>query len=293
MADYSIWVLEYARAPESLAAFLLHGQPGMRELPFSLTVLQSDDHTVLVDTGFINAGDSKIMAEADGITLWANPVEVLGRIGIEAAEVDTVILTHAHYDHLGDLDTYPNATMYLQRRELEKWTWALGLPPRMQWLKDGVNRDDLDAARELIRRGRLALVDGTVAGVLPSVTLEPDFDTHTYGHQHVLVETEADGGWVLPGDAVYSHVNLVGVEGDGRYVPIGYATGSWENILFAFDRMLESVAGDVDRILPGHDFELWNRHPSLEWHDGLRAAEITLRPGDRSRLARSGERAPT
>jgi glyoxylase-like metal-dependent hydrolase (beta-lactamase superfamily II) len=284
MADYSIWVLEFARAPESLASFLIHGQPGARELPFSLTVLQSDEHTVLVDTGFINAGDTKVLADADGVTLWASPEEILRRIGIEVRQVDTILLTHAHYDHLGDISAYPNATMYMQQRELEKWAWAVRLPPKMQWLKDGVNAEDLKIAEDFVGSGRLRLVDGVASNVLPGLSLQPDFDTHTYGHQHVVADNDADGRWILPGDAVYTYSNLQGIDGSGQYIPIGYATGSWENILFTFDRMLQSVDGDVNRILPGHECELWSRHPSTEWEDGLRAAEITLRPGDDSRV---------
>jgi glyoxylase-like metal-dependent hydrolase (beta-lactamase superfamily II) len=286
MADYSIWVVEFATAPESLATFLLHGLPGVRELPYSITVLQSDEHTVLIDTGFIDAGDAGVLAKADGVARWTHPREAIARIGIDRRAVDTILLTHAHYDHLGDVDDYPNATVYLQRRELETWTWALSLDERFGWLKDGVTLDDVQAAVELVREGRLRLVEGAVAGVLPGVSLEPDFDTHTYGHQHVVVDNEADGRWVLPGDVVYSHQNLAGPDGSGRYHPIGYATGGWRDVLFAFDRIVQSVDGDIGRVIPGHDCDLWRRHASRSFDDGLHVAEITLRPGDDSRLPR-------
>jgi len=36
VADCSIWVLEFARAPDSPASFLVHRQQGTRELPYSL-----------------------------------------------------------------------------------------------------------------------------------------------------------------------------------------------------------------------------------------------------------------
>jgi N-acyl homoserine lactone hydrolase len=284
VADYSIWVLEYACAPHSPACFLIHGQQGTRELPYTLTVLQSEQRTVLVDTGFVNDGFSRTLGELDGITRWTHPRAVLGRIGVDPGEVDTILLTHAHYDHLGTLEQFPNAVAWLQERELFGWIKALGLPPEMQWLKDGVNADDLATAFELTRQGRLRLVDGRVPEVLPGLCLEPTFDTHTYGHQHVVVDNEHDGAWVLPGDAVYTYANLEGVDGDGRYVPIGFATGSQQKCIFAIHQMMQTAGGRSGRIVPGHEVLLWERHRSHTFEDGLHVAEVLLRPGDTSRL---------
>lgn len=284
MSDYSIWVLEFARAPESPACFLVHGLQGTLELPYTFTVLQSDRHTALVDTGFDDEGFTHELAEIDGITMWTHPSEMLRRIGIEPADVDTIILTHAHYDHLGGLGWFPNATVYLQRRELSKWIWALSLPDHLQWLKDGVNVEHLTGAIALTREGRLRLVDGAVRDVLPGVSLEPSFDTHTFGHQHIVVANERDGAWLLPGDAVYTYANLEGLDGTGRYIPIGYATGSQESCLLAMDQMMRAVGRDARRIIPGHERLLWRHHQSVTFPDGFHAAEITLRPGDDSRL---------
>jgi glyoxylase-like metal-dependent hydrolase (beta-lactamase superfamily II) len=288
MADYSIRVLEFARAPASPACLLVHGEQGTRELPYSLTVLQSDSHTVLVDTGFVNQGYSRTLGELDGITVWTHPAQVLARIGVTPADVDTILLTHAHYDHLGTLADYPNAVAYLQERELSEWIRAMSLPPRMQWLKDGVNVDDLTAAVDLTKQGRLRLVQGAAPEVLPGLSLEPDFDTHTYGHQHVVVDNDHDGRWILPGDAVYTYTNIEGADGSGRYIPIGYATGSQQNCIFAMDRMLRAVGGRSHRIVPGHEVLLWQRHHAQAFEDDLHVAEVSLRPGDTSRLDGTG-----
>ncbi len=284
MADYSIWVCEFARAPESPACFLVHGEPGTRELPYSFTVLQSARRTVLVDSGFVNDGFSAELGELDGITMWTHPRDVLARLGIAPEEVDAILVTHAHYDHLGDVRAYPNAVVHVQARELEKWRWAFGLAPELQWLKDGVNPDDLSAAEALAQEGRLRLADGAAAEVLPRISLVPDFDTHTYGHQHVVVDNDTDGRWIVPGDAVYTYANLVGLDGSGRYIPIGYATGSQENCLMAIDGMMRAVERDTQRILPGHEALLWDRHRSRTFDDGMRIAEVTVRPGGDRRI---------
>src|SRR5215212_8579242 len=103
MAEYSIRVLEYARAPDCPAFVLAYGALGRRPLPYSLTVVQSATNTILVDTGYDDSGYGHTLAEIDGIDRWTPPLEVLETIGIAARDVDTILLTHAHYDHLGNI----------------------------------------------------------------------------------------------------------------------------------------------------------------------------------------------
>jgi len=284
-ADYSIWVIEFARASSPLG-LLLHGQTGDREIPYCFTVLRSDDHTILVDAGYRHAGRGRELADLDGITIWRDPAELLARSGAGPADVDAILVTHAHFDHLGNVAAFPNATVYIQRRELEKWAWAVSLPRAMDWLKQGVSTEDLAGLLHLAGEGRLRLVDGPCDDVFPGVSLVPDFDTHTYGHQHVVIRNESSGVWVVPGDVMYLYANIEGIDGDGRYVPIGLAMGSQEKCLLALDELMRVTGGETSRILPGHEKLLWDRHPSRQFGDGLHVAEICLRPGDASRLAR-------
>ena len=112
----------------------------------------------------------------------------------------------------------------------------------------------------------------------------PDFDTHTYGHQHVVIRNESSGVWVVPGDVMYLYANIEGIGGDGRYVPIGLAMGSQENCMLALDELMRVTGGETSRILPGHERLLWERHPSWRYPEGLHLAEVCLRPGEASRL---------
>jgi glyoxylase-like metal-dependent hydrolase (beta-lactamase superfamily II) len=283
VADYSIWVIEFARARSPLG-LLLHGQAGEREIPYCFTVLRSAEHTILVDSGYADTGRGRELAGEDGITVWRDPAELLARAGAAPGDVDAILVTHAHFDHLGNVAAFPNATVYIQRREVEKWSWAVSLPRSMDWLKQGVSIDDLATLLRLAGEGRLRLVDGPAEDVFPGISLVPDFDTHTYGHQHVVIRNESSGVWVVPGDVMYLYANIEGVGGDGRYVPIGLAMGSQENCMLALDELMRVTGGETSRILPGHEQLLWQRHPSGRHGDGLHVAEVCLRPGEPSRL---------
>jgi N-acyl homoserine lactone hydrolase len=283
VADYSIWVIEFARARSPLG-LLLHGQAGEREIPYCFTVLRSAEHTILVDSGYADTGRGRELAGEDGITVWRDPAELLARAGAAPGDVEAILVTHAHFDHLGNVAAFPNATVYIQRREVEKWFWAVSLPRSMDWLKQGVSIDDLAMLLRLAGEGRLRLVDGPAEDVFPGISLVPDFDTHTYGHQHVVIRNESSGVWVVPGDVMYLYANIEGVGGDGRYVPIGLAMGSQENCMLALDELMRVTGGETSRILPGHEQLLWQRHPSSRHGDGLHVAEVCLRPGEPSRL---------
>jgi len=208
----------------------------------------------------------------------------MARAGAAPGDVNAIVVTHAHFDHLGNVAAFPNATVYIQRREVEKWSWAVSLPRSMDWLKQGVSLDDLATLLRVAGEGRLRLVDGPAEDVFPGVSLVPDFDTHTYGHQHVVIRTASCGVWVVPGDVMFLYANIEGIGGDGRYVPIGLAMGSQENCMLALDELMRVTGGETSRILPGHEKLLWERHPSHCYPDGLHMAEVCLRPGDPSLL---------
>ncbi len=284
MTDYSIWVSEYAIAPSFPETYVVHGQAGRRALPFSVTIVHGGGHTILVDTGFSMDGDGRRLADLDGISTWIHPVEAVRRAGFQPEEVDLVLITHAHYDHMGTIGDFPNATVYVQEREVSKWLWAAGVPAELGWLRIGLDPADLAAVDGLAQRGQLRLVSGPVRDLVPGVSLVPEFDSHTYGHQHVEVESDGSGRSILPGDVVYSYVNLEGLNGDGEMVPIGFATGSQENCLLAMAGMMASVGGESRRIVPGHEFRLWERYPSRCFDDGLHLAEVTLAAGTPTRL---------
>ncbi|MFB9831884.1 N-acyl homoserine lactonase family protein [Actinoallomurus acaciae] len=285
MSDHSIWVLEYGYVDRFPASNLFAAQPneGHRRMPYCFALVRSADRCVLVDNGFADEATYRRLTDKYGRTRWAAPVHVLDRIGVTAAQVDAVVLTHNHFDHAGCTGAFPNAHVYIQRREIAQYEAALERPRRFEYLTRSCEPGLPALLAERDREGLATYLDGA-AELEPGLAVRPAFDTHTAGSQVVAVTNETDGDWVFAGDNVYSYENLEGLHGDGILAPIAMTTGSATGWLAFAEDLLSSVAGDTRRIIPFHEHRIWERFPSHEFDDGLHVAEISLAGGHGSLL---------
>jgi len=280
VADYSIWVLEYGYVGRFPLSNLMSAQPGQghRRMPYCFGLVRSAEHCVLVDTGFYEPAAQERITAKYGENCWRRPADVLGRLGVRAEAVDMVLLTHNHFDHAGCVGSFPNAHVYIQRREIERYDAAVKLGRRFEFLTRACEPTLPGTLDARAREGKVTYADGEHT-VLPGIELRPAFDTHTAGSQFVLVENAADRRWLFAGDNVYIYENIEGLRGDGVFEPIGTSTGSQAVWLMTIDKALSWVGRESSRVLPFHDGRLWDRFPSRTYDDGLHVAEISLAGG--------------
>ena len=250
-----VYALRYAYREESVRGehFFGHDDACHAPMPIDYYVwaVVGDDSVALVDTGFTR----ETATQRGGRTYLADPAELLAYIGVDAADVGTVVLTHLHYDHSGNVAQFPGAEVILQRRELDFWSSDVAGRGAFAHLLD---RDDLAVVHAAHEEGRLRLLDGGDRELLPGLSVH-HVGGHTPGMQVVRVETRG-GPVVLASDASHFYENI---EQDRPYGIVDHLPSMYA----AFDRINE-LAGD-GRVVAGHDPLVRERFPAEPGLSGL------------------------
>jgi glyoxylase-like metal-dependent hydrolase (beta-lactamase superfamily II) len=127
--------LEVTALYDGTGVFDPHWLNGTKEMMDSLVKgLQVDPHMLdVVDSGFlVNTGAQRILVDAGAGTWWGGGA--LGRLegslrsaGYTPEQVNIVLVTHLHSDHVGGLTTqdgkrvFPNADVYVSKAESDFW----------------------------------------------------------------------------------------------------------------------------------------------------------------------------
>ncbi len=223
--------------------FMLHKHYGTKVTAPCVVWLLDDGHELtVVDTGPSNP---EIALRYHGYQMEQNQTltEQLHELGINTNDIQNVILTHLHWDHASNMDVFPNATFYVQRRELE---YAVN-PLRVNRAAYDIGRDITPPWVQYI--GRLQVVDGDF--LFPNGLSLHLLPGHTPGSQGVRVPTD-EGSFLIAGDNVDLYENWP-TDFGSLPVPGGIFVNLEEYLL-----SLEKMRGLADYILPAHDREVFN-----------------------------------
>ena len=209
-------------------------------------LIRTDDRRILVDTGIGHLKQQLVAfrkARGDIFYLrqepeWALDVQ-LQRFGLTPDDIDTVIMTHLHYDHLGGMPLFNNARFYVQKDELP---FAF-MTPRYAPFYFECMRESLIAVSD-----RLIVVEGDQQ-VVPGIELWK-LGGHSPGSQAVALRT-GHGTVVLAADVIPKYENW-----DHDWP--GAAGNIWnmDEQLRAHERLRK----EADLLVPGHDWRVWEFH---------------------------------
>lgn len=229
-ADTEVFCLVVGRAlRHHCTMFHLSSRHDEIELIYPVWAIRRGRAVTLVDTGF-----SEQVAAGRMVVDYRDPVALLEAIAIPVRDVDTVIVSHLHYDHFGAPDRFPNATFVIQAADVAYFLGAGRMHPAAA-LADGPSLDALEA---LVRAGRVRLVDGDARA--RGVELL-HVGGHTPGSQLTLVPM-AGGNVLLACDASHFYDNC------GTSTPTAIIH-SYEAYQSGFERIRRTAT----RWFPGHD----------------------------------------
>jgi glyoxylase-like metal-dependent hydrolase (beta-lactamase superfamily II) len=246
LPEYEVYAVKYAHHERRSRENFLGGDPHDAPMPLDYFVwlIRGDGREIVVDTGF-----SAAMAAKRGRNHLRCPAEGLRLLGVDAARVSDVIITHLHYDHAGNLDLFPAATLHIQDRELN---YATGRYMCHECFRGAYEEEDVVSMVRRVYAGRVRFHEGD-AEIAPGVSVHL-IGGHTMGIQSVRVMTRR--GWlVLASDASHFYANME----EERPFPIIWSVAE----MVAGYAKLRALAASPQHIIPGHDPLVMARYPAL------------------------------
>ena len=245
--QYSIQAIRIADSPGDSVADMVMGAPKGEKIDsiYAVWLIRGGGRNILFDSGFHRERWFKEWTIKD----YLRPDEAVRLAGVKPEEVTDVVISHAHWDHMGGIDLFPKATVWIQKDEFRYYTGEAWQPGGQH---GGIDPDDV---RELVRintEGRLHLVDGDDVEILPGIRAYTGA-RHTYASQYLRVEGTPP--FVLASDNVYLYRNLTSRLASATFSDADHAAN-----VAAQRRMIE-LAGSPDRIIPGHDALQFQRFP--------------------------------
>lgn len=179
---YTFFPGRSAAEVEQAATAQFTARPSGVRFLFNQYLVEDGGHRILIDAG-----------PAGSIGQTGALPEALGALGLQRDQIDAVIVTHMHQDHMGGLivggtNNYPKAELYIDRRDVTHWTDPAKRNGAPDYLQTSFRMAD-----EVVRLyPKLQAIDGE-REIVRGVSIV-DLTGHTPGHIGVRIE---DGGQSL------------------------------------------------------------------------------------------------
>jgi glyoxylase-like metal-dependent hydrolase (beta-lactamase superfamily II) len=237
---------------ESYLNFHLYGEPDAElDIDYYFWVIRDAAGVVLVDTGFApEVGMRRRRAH------YTTPAQVLPALGIGVDDVTAIVVTHAHWDHIGNIRQFPRAQVVMTEAEYAFWTSPLA---RRAHFAAHSEPDEIALLAQAKQEDRLTLFSGSCP-LAPGIELT-EVGGHTPGQLIVAVTTPGDGPGgnspdinspdnnstvVLASDALHFYEE---VERDRPFAILADLPAMYR----AYDTLAQLGSQPATRLVAGHD----------------------------------------
>jgi glyoxylase-like metal-dependent hydrolase (beta-lactamase superfamily II) len=319
---YSAWIVESSRfvnvpfgsfMPDR--DFISASTPGhdiqFINFPVNLGIIKEPDGNItLYDSGWKQLA---YIFDWNTSCCWADLRAQMTAIGLDPGRVTRIVIGHGHWDHAGQLDSFPHATIFIQKEELKQIDFFLNYPtdfngghiravntidpltgaqvgpPAQACARSPVCGYPPQTVAEIMGKvlsKQAEIIDGRHV-IAPGLVIHPAFRGHTYGSQLLQVHT-ARGELVFGSDTYSSWEgirdwNVANIQQTDTiqqflayekcYILTSTTPNSFNNCLAAHERLSYSSNYPIT--------QNWWTIP-----DGncSRAAELVLAPGEKSHV---------
>jgi glyoxylase-like metal-dependent hydrolase (beta-lactamase superfamily II) len=237
--NYSIQAIRIADSPGDSVSEMVIGAPKDEKIDtmYAVWIIRGGGHNILFDSGFHRDRWFKLWTIKD----YLRPDEAVKLAGVKPEEITDIVVSHAHWDHMGGIDLFPKATIWIQKDEFRYYTGDAWQPGGQH---GGIDPDDIQELVKLNTEGRVRLVNGDNVEIFPGVRAYTG-GRHTYASQYILVE--GSPRFVLASDNACLYRSLIEGKASATFSEADYPAS-----IAAQKRMIE-LAGSIDRVVPGHD----------------------------------------
>ncbi len=235
-------------------------------IPIQAFLIRSGDRNILFDTGCnVHCQDpenprwtpeySEMVCHEE--TPEQTIVAQIARFGLKPEDITDVVLSHMHADHVGGIEHFTNAQIYVHHDEFAFAMESYGLRDTSGdyiW-KDTDSWTKVDLHWNFVER------DDPDFELIPGVTIINLGSGHAHGCIALLVKLENTGNIILTGDAIYSPRNIEPV----LTMPgVVYDTVGW---LSSLKKLMKVRDANNAVFWYGHEMEQFERLAQKEFYD--------------------------
>lgn len=193
---YKITPLKQAEISVPLGVVLMmHDMGTLITGPVYVWLIEGKNEKILVDAG-MSAPQNGLV---HGFPAKGGGEEGLRRalkkVNLKPEDVDKLVITHLHFDHVANVKLFSNARIYIQEKE---WKSALNPPLHYRTTYEKEVILSLEKMDLVLVNGDTEIIDGVKLVLLPG---------HTKGLQGVVVDTEK-GKYLIGSDHFYTYLNI-------------------------------------------------------------------------------------